>query len=145
MLKSSGSLATPGFITYTILLEIIYTFYILQETKRPIYALLNAPWPQNTHLIVFNTNINGLNYPQIWIFLYSGGVHIECDQHGRQGGGLKFFHILFYSSWSKVFVAKAPTFYPEVHFSSTKGPDYDCLVRYQFKTELRRVFDLILK
>ena len=56
----------------------------------PIYALRNAPCPQNTNLIIFNININGLNNPQIW---------------------------------SKVFVAKPPLFYPEVYFSSIKGPE----------------------
>ena len=169
---------------FTVLLEMIYPFYILQETKRPIYALRNTPCPQNTNFFFIYININGQNYPQIWIFLYLGGGHLEFVQHGPLvsdviltsnihqtfsnqlstlktpnfykrfnimqkygfffiqvaailnvanmatggggggGGGLKCFHQFFYSSWSKVFVAKAPTFYAEVHFSSTKGPEY---------------------
>ena len=62
---------------FTVLLEMIYPFYILQETKRPIYALRNTPCPQNTNLKNIYININGLNYPQIWIFLYLCGGHLE--------------------------------------------------------------------
>ena len=69
-------------------------------------------------------------------FFYSGSGHFESAQcwppgGGRGGGGggggggevEVLPSLFFYSSWSKVFVAKAPTFYPEVHFSSTKGLD----------------------
>ena len=52
----------------------------------------------------------------------------------REGGGggwgvLKCFYNFFYSSWSKVFVTKGPKFYPEVHFSITKGPDLQGFIR----------------
>ena len=77
----------------------ILPFYILQEIKRPIYALRNIPPKKKINKkkkIIkkknkkkkkkkkkkIYININGLNYKKKRNFRYSGGGHFEFVQNG---------------------------------------------------------------